>query len=291
MRSALWETSVGALAALLNSGAPLNKADLWTITLQGGAVLRWSGADFALTGNSQTWELGPGIKRGRVRFQVGVAVSQLNMTWTDILGTFVNGVPLMSFIQAGGLNNARVQLDRAFWGASDTAPVGALLWFPGRIADIPRVDRYSADIVVKSDTELLDVMVPRDVYQPGCLNTLFDAACGLARSGYTVTGAATSASTADRTTFNHALAQAVGYFDLGVVRMTSGANNGISRTVKRYLAGTLSVMPPWPLAVGNGDTFSIYPGCDKTQATCTSKFSNLARFRGQPYIPAPETVL
>jgi hypothetical protein len=34
----------------------------------------------------------------------------------------------------------------------------------------------------------------------------------------------------------------------------------------------------------------VYPGCDKQQATCRGKFANLARFRGQPYVPAPETI-
>lgn len=290
MRSALWETSAGALAALLNSRAPLNKADLYTLTLQGGTVLRWSGADMVISGNSQTWVLGPGIQRSRVRFTVGLSVDSLDVTLTDILGTTINGTPLLPFIAAGGLNNARLQLDRCFWGVNDTAPVGALLWFTGRVAEVPSIDRYEARIVVKSDVELLDVMIPRDVYQPGCLNTVYDAPCGLSRASFTVTGAASSASTADRTTFNHGLAQAAGYFDLGVVRMTSGLNNGISRTVKKHTSGTLAVMPPWPFAVANGDSFSIYPGCDKQQATCSSKFSNLARFRGQPYIPAPETV-
>lgn len=291
MRTALWETSAGALAALLNSRVPLQKADLYTLTLAGGTVLRWSGADVPLTGGGNTWVLGPGLKRSRVRFTVGVSVDSLQLTLHDILGTTINGQALIPFIRAGGLNNARLQLDRAFWGPTDTEPVGALLWFVGRVAEVESIDRYGAELTVKSDLELLDVMVPRDVYQPGCLNTLYDAPCGVSRAAFTVTGSATSASTADRTTFNHALAQAAGWFDLGVVRMTSGANNGISRTVKRHLVGTIAVMPPWPLAVANGDTFSIYPGCDKQQATCTTKFSNLARFRGMPYIPAPETVL
>lgn len=290
MRTALWETSAGALATLLNSRAPLNKADLYTLTLQSGTVLRWSGSDVAITGNSQTWSLGPGLRRSRVRFTVGLSVDSLQVTLTDVLGTTINGTPLIPFIRAGGFTGARLQLDRCFWGVGDSAPVGALLWFGGRVAEVPLVDRYEAQLVVKSDVELLDVMIPRDVYQPGCLNTVYDATCGLARASFTVTGAATSASTADRTTFDHTMPQALSYFDLGVIRMTSGANNGVSRTVKRHTNISMTVMPPWPFPVASGDTFSIYPGCDKQQATCSSKFSNLARFRGQPYIPAPETV-
>lgn len=36
MRTPLWETAPGALVALLNAGLPLEKCDLYTITLQSG---------------------------------------------------------------------------------------------------------------------------------------------------------------------------------------------------------------------------------------------------------------
>ncbi|MEI8325522.1 MAG: phage BR0599 family protein [Betaproteobacteria bacterium] len=71
----------------------------------------------------------------------------------------------------------------------------------------------------------------------------------------------------------------------------TGANAGIGRTIKAQAGGVLTSVQPWPSAVTIGDTFTVYPGCDKTQATCSSKFSNLARFRGYPYVPAPETII
>jgi len=37
-----------------------------------------------------------------------------------------------------------------------------------------------------------------------------------------------------------------------------------------------------------GDTYTLYAGCDKLQATCSGKFNNLVHFRGFPYIPASE---
>lgn len=292
MRSALWETSAGALAALLNARGPLNKADLYTLTLANGTVYRWSGSDIVLTGGGHTWTLGPGLKRSKVRFVVGLEVDSLTLTLTDNVGTVINGQALVSFIRAGGLYGARLQLDRAFWGPTDTAPVGALLWFSGRVAEY-RCDRYGAELTIKSDLELLDVLVPRELYQAGCLNTLYDPACGIDRAGLTVTGTASSATDSKRITFSQSLVAATGYFDLGVVTFTSGANTGISRTVKIYTHGSpgaLTVLQPWPFAVAGGDAFAIYPGCDKTQATCTSKFSNVVRFRGMPYIPVPETI-
>jgi uncharacterized phage protein (TIGR02218 family) len=292
MRDALWETTPDALAQLLNARQPIERADLYTLTLTDGTVHRWSGADVAIVGNGSTWQLGPGIVRNRLKWTVGVGVDTMTVTLNDIRGTTLNGQGLMAFIAAGGLIGARLQVDVAFWaGLVAPAPTGALLWFAGRIAEVHSVTRWEASINVKSDLELLDVMVPRDVYQPGCLNTVYDAACGKSRVAFTITGTATVGSSQARTVFGHALSQAAGWFDLGVVTFTGGANAGISRTVKQHTSAQLKVLQPLTFAVQAGDPFAVYPGCDKTVATCTSKFNNLARFRGHPYIPVPETVV
>jgi len=289
MRTALWETSAGALALLLNSKAPLHKADLFTLTLADGTVYRWSGSDVAVTGGGRTWSLGPTLKRTGVKFVVGVEVDTMTVTIYDAAGTNINGTPLIPFIRAGGLYGARLQVDKAFWGVSDTAPVGALAWFHGRVAET-ECGRNGAMLRVNSDLELLDVLVPRDVYSPSCLNTLYDSMCGLLAATYRVSGTATSATDTRRITFSHAMAQAAGYFDLGTIRMTSGLNNGISRSVQKHLSGSISVLQPWPFSVSNGDTYIVDPGCDKTQTTCRTKYANEPRYRGYPYVPSPETV-
>lgn len=294
MRSALWETSPGALAALLNSGAPLNKADLYTVTLASGALLRWTSAEMALMGNGQTWQLGPGIERSKVSWKIGVEVDTLQLTFTTDAARpcVVGGLPLLAYIARGGLAGARVQLDRAFWGPTNTAPVGSLLWFAGRVADINAVTRYSAQVNIKSDLELLNVKVPRELYSAQCLRTVYDSECLVDRAAFTSAGAATGASTVGRTQFPSNLGQAAGFFDLGTITFTSGANSGAQRTVKSHAAGGgLTLLSPLPAPVAAGDAFTIVPGCDGLQSTCTSKFNNLARFKGQPYIPQPETIL
>ena len=293
MRATLWETSAGALVNLLNSGAPLNKADLYTLTLPTGSVLRWSGSDVALTGNGQLWALGPGLKRGQVSWKVGAEVDVMDLTlFTDATRPVnISGTPLLAYIRAGGLRGARLQLDRAFWGVGATQPVGALLWFSGRVAEVTRLDRHQAQISIQSDLEALTTMVPRAVYQAPCLNTLFDTKCGLVRASLQVSGTVTTATDATRSFFTASgLAQAAGYFSLGTVTFTSGANNGLSRTVRTHNSGgALILLSPLPAASGAGDTFTIVPGCDGLQSTCSGKFSTLVRFRGQPYIPQPET--
>lgn len=291
MRTPLWETSPGALVALLNSGAPLSLADLYTITLLDGTVYRWSGHDLPHTLDGHTWSLGPGFSRDRLKWTVGVAVDSMSLTITDNLATLINGQGLIAFIRAGGLRGATIQVDRAFWGIDDAGPVGTLLWFIGHVAEITEITRHEAQLNVKSPLEGLDVQVPRDVYQPGCLNTLYGAACGVDRTAFVIAGTVTVASSAARTVFGHGLAQPAGWFNLGVVTMTDGANAGISRTVKQHTSTQIQALQPWPFAVTVGTSFSIVPGCDKTVQTCDAKFSNKPRFRGQPYVPVADTIV
>lgn len=493
MRTPSWETSAGALAAFLNSTTQAYMADLFTITLSGGGVLRYTSAQVAVTVNSLTYAAGPVITRGKTKLAVGIAVDTLALTLAGDASVTVNSTPMMQFIAAGGFDGAKLVLERAFaagpptadvqrnlinyterfdnaawvkhtyiqafgagsvanacqapdgtmtadliaetastgihyvyrpvtvvagqnyvfsqhykpsgrryirvsfvtggsaagcycdvdlqtstiintgaigagtfsaatisaidafgfvrvsvsgsvpaaagylvsalrnastnvatevaqnylgdgvsgicfWGgqfeqgtvatdyqridAAYAAPnpwVGTLPLFQGSISG-PQTSRYISNMTVNSDSELLNVMVPRNVYAPGCMNTLFDATCGKSKAGSAAAVTATSATDAPRISFNSARADATGYFALGFLVGVTGANAGVGRTVKLFSGGTFQAIQPWPAAVVPGDTFTAYPGCDKTQATCAAKFANLPRFRGYPYIPAPESI-
>lgn len=294
MRSATWETSAGALAAFLDTSTQTFMADLYTITLSGGSVLRYTSADIAAVVNGTTFAIGPAIKRGNTNTTVGVSVDSLEVTIAADNTVQVGTTPLLKFIAGGGLDGATILVERAFSSGPGAAWVGTLGMFKGRVSDI-QTSRYEALLTVNSDSELLNVMIPRNVYQAGCANTLYDPACGLIKGSYSVATAATSATDATQTTFNIVQTYASNYFDLGFAVCTSGANAGLSRTIKTYIGTghtpqSVQTIQPWPSPVAIGDAFTLYPGCDKTKATCSSKFSNLVKFRGFPFIPAPESV-
>jgi hypothetical protein len=80
-----------------------------------------------------------------------------------------------------------------------------------------------------------------------------------------------------------------GYWAQGVITFTSGVLIGQSAyIIASNPAGAVSLEVPLPAAPATGDTYSIIPGCDKSFATCGSKFSNTANFSGFPYTPTPE---
>lgn len=292
-------TASGPLTTLLNSNLQLAYADLFTFlrvnptTLQETVLARYTNADKALVSGGNVFVRGPLIKRNRTRLNVGITTDSLDVTVSADATTTINSVPFMQFIAQGGLDGCRLRLERAFMPDWSSPITGTVLLFAGRISDIS-TNRYEAAITVMSDLELLDSKVPRNLYQPACMNTLYDAGCGKNKVALTQSGTVQASPTPTKSVFNTNLgANPTGYFDLGVVTFTSGLNNGVARTVKQFTTAgpnLVSVIAPFPFAIAAGDTFTIYPGCDKTMSTCTSRFSNLARFRGVPFIPVPETV-
>jgi len=272
-----------ALKDLLASGQ-VYLADLFTITLSSGQVLRFTSGDAAIKFAGNEYASVP-IKRGGLTEKTGLEVATLEVA------LYQDGASLdLDFLRdltGGLLDGARVVLETAVMGQyGDTSP-GTVKRFFGAVADVS-FGRTEIRMTVKSDAQILDTQIPRNVYQAACLHTLFDTGCGQAAAAMEVTGAISGTST--RMSLATNLTEAAGYFDQGSIRFTGGQNAGLSYTIKSHAAGGgLDMLRPTLYAPAIGDTFVALPGCDKSQATCTEKFANLGAFRGYPFVPPPET--
>lgn len=269
-------------------------ADLYTVTLARGAgVLRWTSADQPVKANGYTFVRGPRITDAGVKQSRGLSVDAVDITFADEGLTTSNGVPALAYIRGNGFDAAAIQIERAF--AADwptmygTGPVGTYIRFSGRFSQATDGGPISVKVTGASWLELLNTYVPIDVYQAPCANALFDGRCKLSRAAYQASGVV-AAPAPTETSFNTNITPAAGYYDLGTVVFQTGANAGLTRTIKfMQTNGNITVVAPLPVAPAVGDSFFIYPGCDLTQATCTTKFNNLVNFRGEPFIPVPET--
>jgi hypothetical protein len=340
-------------------------ADLYTVTLLNGTVLRFTSADIPLTIGGNTFLTAPLFMRGPINLIAGLEVDDLQMTFlpapTDMIGS-------ITFAQAayrGMLDNATVLMERAFFSPTWTTYASKIIRFKGTMQDIQTGGRTQIPVTVKSDIFLLNVKLPVDIYQPGCRRVLYDTGCTAVKSSFgtastVLTGSTTtlincgltqaggsvgqltgmSIGSGDGTTLDftasvgyiplavenvyiNGVAQFTGWgytfsgdnvlinfvsapglyasitadvsysqsgwFDLGTVTFTSGANTGVSRTVKTYQPGSLAFSLPWPNTPAPGDTFTAYAGCDKQQSTCNSKFANVAHFSAEPFVPAAES--
>lgn len=287
------KTAAPALVTFLNTARQALQFDLWTFTLASGTVYRWTDADVDIKIDTRTFTRGPIITRDKVKWTRGIEVGQLKATLSGPV-VLVDGQPLPAFSAAGGFDAASVALERVYLNDAGVVQ-GALVWFTGVVADV-LPSRMGCELVVKSPLTQLNQQTPRNLYQAGCLNDLYDSNCALNRAAHTVTGTISAVAAGNNPALTVTLATAVParWAELGVLRFTTGANAGLGRTVQIQAGvGTGLVLQfprPYPFAVTVGDAFTLTAGCDKTVGTCQSKFSNLLRFRGQPYIPVPETV-
>lgn len=282
------KTATRELIDLLHGSDEFLMADLFRITLSNGQILRHTNADMPVVWDGQTYEAHKLIiKRGATRVAVGLDVDSNTLEIAAEPDYRLEGLQWSEAALGGALDGARVVIERIFF--SDWAtPVGAVVIFSGRVSDVSG-SRSAVKVDVKSDIELLNVSSPRNIYQAGCMRTLYDGGCKVNREKFTVNGRVTANSTTG-TELACNLTQADGWFNQGVIKFTSGRNAGLSRTVKEHKNGRLSFALRLPFPPQSGDVFKIYPGCDKRQETCGGKFNNIVHFRGFPYIPAADTI-
>jgi len=264
------------LEAILASGGPYIYADLYTFELRNGVTLRYTSGDRDITHDGNLFRAGGEISGyalvtgGRMRCVRGLEVDTTEITIAPGVNDTVNGIPLLTAIRQGQFDRANVRKERAFFASmasyGDTSP-GTLIIFSGEVAEaVP--SRTQAKLTVKSDVYLLNVSMPRKVYQASCPHTLGDSGCGVDRSAYAVTSTVLTGSTA--VSIVCGLTQASGYFDLGTVAFTSGKNAGLSRSIKAYAPGAITLTAPFPNAPEVGDAFTVLPGCGKTIPTLAS---------------------
>lgn len=295
MKTPIDNGTAGATLALLNGGVDFEMVDLWAITLNGGTVIRWhsGGMNTPLTFNGQTYLAGPGIDRGKISTKVGLEVATLDLNISATSADLINGAPIIPFAQGRGFDGATVILYRGFlasWNLPYTI-LGAVIAFSGRVTSLKDVSRAKFTMTVSGSTVLLNVNMGPDVFQAGCLNTHYDANCGLTASN--VSGAV-SGSGGTTLAFNTNLTQADHFFDKGTITFTSGANSGLSRAVSTYFnaSGAVTVAFPLPFAPAASDTFNAVRGCLLTLTDCEAQrtLSDAQQhFRGQLFTPAAVT--
>jgi uncharacterized phage protein (TIGR02218 family) len=297
------KNSTAALQQFLLNNYTRVYADLYTVTLLGGATLYWTSSDQPITWNASsqsasggtTFICGPRIEDKGLNQKVGVNTDQLTVDFYYDDNTLISGSQMATFILNEGFDGAIIRVDR-IWAASwidmyGGAAVGSFIRFLGRYSAAQDVGETQATVVICSPEEVLDTSVPADLYSASCLNTFCDANCTLSAANYT-TASSVKSGTITSQAFPTNVSGAAGVYNFGYVVFTSGVNKGVQRSVQTQDgSGNLTLIAPFPAAPAPGDTFNIVQGCDLQLSTCINKFNNKAHFRGQPFVPLPVAVV
>ena len=160
----------------------------------------------------------------------------------------------------------------------------------GYLGEHFRTQEGAYRIEVRGLTQVLQQNIIRTAGETCDVERFGDARCKFDVAARTVTGTVTSVTSRRR--FNATLstlvpAASAGYFNLGELAMTSGANEGFTKQVMNDAVGsTLGNIELWermPNDVQIGDTFTMTPGCNRLYPTCKDVHDNLLNFRGPAF--------
>lgn len=82
------------------------------------------------------------------------------------------------------------------------------------------------------------------------------------------------------------------WFNGGAVLFESGDNTGRTIEVRDFIEGAstqdIELISDMPFVIQVGDKLRVFPGCDKTNPICISKFNNGINFVGEPFVPGED---
>jgi Phage conserved hypothetical protein BR0599/Uncharacterized conserved protein (DUF2163) len=302
------------LITFLQNNPNCHKADCFVIQLPTGAVLCATEGQWDITfltstpgwtGAQTTFKAAQyGVwSRGKITSEASAKCGSNTMDLTCIPKPGTNYPGLGLGILNAALNHlfdgATVWVYTAYMpiGQYGNVSVGIETKFQGTISKAPVLSRSKVQFECADPMYLLNMKVPSRLMQSNCPWSFCDDNCTLSAADYTVPFAANSGSQSSLTP-TVAFTQADGYFAQGVVKCLTGANAGLSQTVKAYAGGVINVMVPWLLPVHAGDTFAVIKGCDKTITTCKNTvkangtvIDNSINNGSTPFPPAPSSAI
>lgn len=168
--------------------------------------------------------------------------------------------------------------------------LGLVPVFTGNVGQVV-ITSTGAKITVRGANVRMNQYMPRNRFLTGCIHSLYDTGCALARASNTFTGTVGAATTTSITWSSDPTSGHFANLPLGTITITSGAGVGQTRSISASSSGGVNLVYPLYVIPAPGDTFSVSYGCDKTRdgANGCAFFSNQVHYRGFRFTPAAET--
>lgn len=233
------------------------------------------------------------------KLSVGVAVDEQTLKiWAAPTDTLF-GANFLANAENGLLDGAQIVRYRVIWPfnsgnvAEDVqqSPLAVYPLFTGYTSNINKGGVSHVEMKVKSPLVRLNVNMPRNYFQAGCLWTLFGAGCTLIKASFAVNGqVAAAGATSLSIPVNGGIATPIGAdgianYAKGRLLFTTGALSGLQVLINTNDAVSLSLAYPLTALSAVADHFTYYPGCSKSFNTCDVKYSNKGNYRGYDKVP------
>jgi uncharacterized phage protein (TIGR02218 family) len=275
--------AASALQAHLATGCS-TVCHLWLVERIDGQSYGFTDHDRDLVVDGDLFRADTGLTARALQQTTGLSVDN-----TEAVGALSSLAVSEADLAAGRFDRAAVTAWLVNW--ADLSQRQCL--FRGTFGEVTRVDGvFRAEL--RGLTEPLNQPQGRS-FQRTCSAILGDTKC---RFALTTPGYASEVVLTDGADRTFTLAGQAGFaarwFERGRLVVLDGAAAGLFGVIKGdRIAGALRVIELWqalPIAVQPGERIRIEAGCDRTLATCRTKFDNLANFRGFPHIPGEDWV-
>ena len=246
----------------------------WRLERRDGVTLGFTSHDRDVEMDGLVLRASPGMMPSSIVESIGLDVDGL-----DVRGALTADAIRADDLSAGRWDAARLSIFLFDW--TDPA-AGMRMLAVGELGAISH-SGSEFDAEFKGPAAKLDRGVA-PFTSPGCRADFCDADCGLNAARFThqaqiVSGAGSAL------TLAAPLPGTSTSFAFGKLRWLDGPNCGLWSDILSVASTSVELIAPPAFAALAGSRVALIEGCDKTIATCGTRFGNAINFRGEPYLP------
>ncbi len=246
----------------------------WRLERRDGVTLGFTSHDSDVEMDGLVLRASPGMMPSSITQSIGMEVDGL-----DVRGALTADAIRADDLGAGRWDAARLSIFLFDW-TDPSADVRMLA-----VGELGAISHSSSEFEAefKGPAAKLDIAVA-PYTSPGCRADFCDADCGLNAAQFTHQAKIASVigsviGLAAPLPGGHA------NFAFGKMRWLDGANCSLWSDILSANASSIELMVPPPFLAPPGGRVELIEGCDKTIATCGTRFFNAINFRGEPYLP------
>lgn len=257
----------------------------WKLVRHDGVKLGFTDHDRDVVFGDTTYTARAGLDAASAESSLGFAIGG-----TEVSGALSTDTLLEADLASGRYDAASFET----WLVDWSDPAQRLLLDVSTIGEVKRSE-YAFTAELRSQAHKLDQERGRR-YQQACCADLGDPRCSVRLDVTAFQAHATVlASEAPSECVAQIGSYEAGWFTGGRVEFITGGNAGALVGIKSHRASdagdVLTFWTPLAAPIQPGDGFTVTAGCDKSFATCGSKFNNVPNFRGFPHIPGNDVLM
>jgi uncharacterized phage protein (TIGR02218 family) len=253
----------------------------WRVARADGVVLGFTTHDRALDIARLRYEAAPGMTPSAISIGDGLEVDTM-----EFAGALSAAAITEADLAAGRYDGAALTIFMADWADPAAGTLRLARGTIGKIEQRSGPGGGSFTATVRGPTSAFeDVAI--ETCSPDCRAELGDRRCRVDLAPLTVAARTVAGSARDRVVV---AVPAIERFAGGRVRPLEGLNAGIDARISAVDGDGLILFEGLPSALPAGTRIELREGCDKTLATCRTRFANAINFRGEPHVPGSDVL-